>query len=527
MLAAHDITYIHPDHELLFKNLTITVQKKQKAGLTGDNGKGKSTLLKILSGIIAPASGSVVCGSPPYYVPQHFGQYDRMTVAGALGIEAALLSVTAALNGSETAADLAPDDWSVGERAREALERWGLGYLTLERALDSLSGGEKTRVFLAGILIHRPGIVLMDEPTNHLDAVGRESLYRFLEKYAGALLAVSHDRELLERMDVIYELDNRGLSMYGGNYSFYRERKEEEDNALSARLENKENALKRAQRVEREAMERKNRRDARGGKKQLKAGTPKIMMNSMRNRAENSAARLKGTHESRIDTLKDEVARARSAVPADLGMKMNFEGSTLHGGKLLIEAQDVNHSFGGADLWKAGVSFKIRSGDRISLRGANGCGKTTLLRMFLGELTPSRGRLFRAVDSPVAIDQDYSLIQNHLTLYEQAESYNHGALPAHEVGIRLDRFLFGRESWKRKCSDLSGGERMRLALCCMMIADRAPDLFILDEPTNNLDLRNVGILSEAVAGYTGTLVVVSHDLRFLEDIGVNGEIVLE
>jgi ATPase subunit of ABC transporter with duplicated ATPase domains len=172
-------------------------------------------------------------------------------------------------------------------------------------------------------------------------------------------------------------------------------------------------------------------------------------------------------------------------------------------------------------LWSYGLSFQIRSGERINITGKNGSGKTTLIRMILGEIQPTCGLLSRSTVQSVYIDQDYSLIRDNLTVYEQAQQYNDGALPEHEVKIRLNRYLFHNGFWDKPCHTLSGGEKMRLMLCCLMISNHAPDLFVLDEPTNNLDIQNIEILTSAVNEYTGTLLVVSHDNYFLDEINVN------
>jgi ATPase subunit of ABC transporter with duplicated ATPase domains len=172
------------------------------------------------------------------------------------------------------------------------------------------------------------------------------------------------------------------------------------------------------------------------------------------------------------------------------------------------------------------LNFQLTSGDRVAIKGANGSGKTTLIRMILGALQPVAGTLQRAPVSAIYIDQDYSLINHTLTVYEQAEQYNTGALQEHEIKIRLSRFLFTKEHWNKPCQALSGGEKMRLMLCCLTIGNQAPDMIVLDEPTNNLDMQNTGILTAAINDYKGTLLVVSHDEYFLQQIGVKEVIAL-
>ena len=150
----------------------------------------------------------------------------------------------------------------------------------------------------------------------------------------------------------------------------------------------------------------------------------------------------------------------------------------------------------------------------------NGSGKTTLIKLILGNLESETGAIYRADNKALYIDQDYSLINNSLNIYEQAQESNTTALQEHEIKIRLNRFLFSRESWDKSCESLSGGERMRLMICCLTISNQSPDIIILDEPTNNLDIQNIEILTAAINEYQGTLIVVSHDESFLEQIKI-------
>jgi len=172
------------------------------------------------------------------------------------------------------------------------------------------------------------------------------------------------------------------------------------------------------------------------------------------------------------------------------------------------------------------LNFQITSGERIALKGNNGSGKTTLIKLILGNLEPTNGKMYRAANTAIFIDQDYSLLDNKLNVYEQVQQFNTFALEEHEVKIRLNRFLFTKENWDKPCFALSGGERMRLLLCCLTINSKSPELIILDEPTNNLDIQNVEILTAAINQYQGSLIVVSHDEIFLENINIERTIQL-
>jgi ATPase subunit of ABC transporter with duplicated ATPase domains len=328
-------------------------------------------------------------------------------------------------------------------------------------------------------------------------------------------------------LNTVCELSKRGITVYGGNYDFYAEQKAVENEALSQDLKSKEKALRKAREVEKESMERQQKLDARGKKKQEKAGLPTIVMNAFRNNAEKSTARMKGVHAEKVGGIAQELSQLRGELPGTDKMKVDFDKSALHRGKILVTAERVNFSYDDQPLWIENLSFQITSGERILIKGDNGSGKTTLIRMILGQLQAVTGTIGRSGFKSIYIDQDYSLIDNKLTVYEQAQRFNSGALQEHDIKIRLNRFLFTREYWNKPCINLSGGEKMRLMLCSLAISNQAPDLIILDEPTNNLDIQNIGILTTAINDYRGTLIVVSHDAHFLEEMGVEREIVLK
>lgn len=528
MLILREVTYAHPDKDVLFSHINLAINKYDKVALVGNNGVGKSTLLNLLAGRIHPPHGQLKTSSVPYYVPQLFGPYQDLSVAQALNIAGKLDALHAILNGELTETNLAllNEDWTIEERCQEALAHWGLHGLDLKRKMETLSGGQKTKVFLAGITIHQPEIVLLDEPTNHLDLQSRELLYEYITTTRHTLVVVSHDRILLNKLNTVYELSPKGITAYGGNYDFYAAQKEAALQALNHDVKDKEKALRKAKEVERETMERKQKLDAKGKKKQQQSGVPTIMLNTLRNNAEKSTSRLKGAHEEKTAAIKDELQELRKSLPGADKMKMGFNQAHLHKGKVLFRATGLNGFFHNRQLWKENLNFEIRSGERIAVKGANGCGKTTLLRMLLGEIKPGSGQLFSVGCAILYIDQDYSLVNDALTVYEQAQQFNSGALQEHEVKTRLARFLFTETFWRKPCRGLSGGEKMRLLLCCITLAEQAPDVIILDEPTNNLDIQNTEILTAAINEYEGALLVVSHDAYFLEQISVERTLLL-
>jgi len=523
MLSLQQIGYHHPNKDLLFDNISLNISTQQKIALIGNNGAGKSTLIRLIAGELKPSGGTIKADGRICYVPQVYGgSYNNCSIAEALGIAPRLQALQAILAGDtrEDNYTLLDDDWNIEERCREALDWWGLEHIDLNRKMDTLSGGQKTKVFLAAIRLHDPRIVLMDEPSNHLDVSARDKLYDYIRSTRHTLIVVSHDRFLLNLLPSVAELSSKGLTLYGGNYDFYTEQKAIKERALIEDMQDKEKALRKARDVERETIERQQKMDARGRKKQEQAGLPTISMNTFRNNAEQSTARLKDVHAAKTNMIVQDLQLLRQALPDKDKMKLGFDESALHKGKILVTATDVNYNYGQGPLWQRPLNFQIRSGQRLAIKGCNGSGKTTLINMLTGLLQPTAGNIDRAVFRVICLDQDYALINNRLTILDQARLFNTAHLQEHEIKSRLTHFLFTNTYWDKPCGSLSGGEKMRLMLCCLSLGNDAPDMIVLDEPTNNLDIRNIDILTAAIKDYAGTLLVISHDVHFTVQSGV-------
>ncbi|WP_279087256.1 ABC-F family ATP-binding cassette domain-containing protein [Bacteroides acidifaciens] len=556
-ISIQQISYIHPDKEVLFSDLNFAISKGQKLGLVGNNGCGKSTLMQIIAGQLSPSSGVIVRPDDLYYIPQHFGQYDSLTIAQALQIDSKRQALHAILAGDASTENftLLDDDWNIEERSIAALDSWGIGH-PLSYPLHLLSGGEKTRVFLAGMNIHTPSVILMDEPTNHLDSSGRQRLYDWVEKWRSTLLIVSHDRTLLNLLPEICELEKHQITYYGGNYEFYKEQKALMQEALQQRIDEKEKALRAARKVARETAERRDKQNVRGEKANIKKGIPRIVLNALQGKSEKSTSKLNGVHQEKAEKLTDERNQLRGSLSPTATLKTDFNSSSLHNGKTLVTAKNINfgyypnqndndsqnendnpsenNTFDSSNssklpaqlLWQAPISFQLKSGDRLRIEGTNGSGKTTLLKIITGQLEPQEGTLTRADFSYVYLNQEYSIIDDRNSILEQAYAFNSRNLPEHEIKIILNRYLFPAPEWDKSCRKLSGGEKMRLAFCCLMISNNTPDMFILDEPTNNLDIQSIEIITNTIKKYTGTVIAISHDNYFIREIGVDQHIAL-
>lgn len=528
-LNIKQLLYEHPNKELLLENISFSILKGEKVALIGDNGIGKSTLLKIIAGKLTAKNGEVLSSETPYYIPQHFGQYDELTVSEALSIDKKLDALNKITEGDISVEnfDLLDDDWGIEERALTALSFWDIPHIQFDQKMDTLSGGEKTKVFLSGINIHSPAIILMDEPTNHLDRNSRKQVCDFIKNSLSTIIIVSHDRHLLNLLSFTLELTKSGIEKYSGNYELYKEQKQEKILAIQQQLNEKEKELRKAKKIAREAIERQEKHSTRGGKASIKKGIPRIALGGLKNQSENSTSKLKNTHEEKTNNLFADIKEIQQKLSDKKEMKVSFENSELHKGKILITAKNINFSYNNIPLWDEALSFQIRSGDRCVIHGKNGSGKTTLIKLLLGSIEPTDGIITRADFSSVYIDQEYSIIENNLTVLEQVEKYNDLNYPDHELKTFLHRFQFTYNTWGKKCSQLSGGEKMKLAFCCFQISNKMPDIFALDEPTNNLDIQSMDIVTSVIKSYQGTVILISHDEYFVREIEINKEILLE
>lgn len=523
-LKVHGLSYIHPNKDILFQNISFSLSSGEKCAIVGNNGIGKSTLMSIIAGNTAAATGSVSCDATPYMIPQHFGQFNDQNVAEALGVANKLKALSSILDGNASMDDLTAlnDEWDIQERLQEAFSRWGIGYVSPDILMCNLSGGEKTKVFLAGLSIYNPSIVLMDEPTNHLDSGGRALLYEFVRRTNHTLIIVSHDRALLNMLTSIYELSSSGIHYYPMSFNEYKEVVEAEKAAVEACVQSRQKELAKAEKSAQKVMERQQKHASRGEKQSSKKCLARIAQGGLRDKSESSTGRLKKIHQEKLRAMKQDINDLHNSIDKHSAMQVVIGNSQLFENKRLLDLVNVTHQYPNRDImWKyIPLNLSIYSGERIRLQGDNGSGKSTLLKLITGELTPFEGKVERNISfSTLYLDQEYSFLNGNLTVYEQLESIN-GKKPEHELKMLLSRFQFPASTWDKKCSNLSGGERMKLSLCCLLVYEETPDMIIADEPTNNIDISSMEILAITLNNYSGTLLIVSHDELFVQDIGI-------
>lgn len=522
-ITLDSVSVATPDGRLLFENLNLSIGA-ERIGLVGRNGAGKSTLLALIAGARPPLAGSVARTGTVAVLDQSPDVSANARLADLLGVGPDWDRLARIQQGEGDEADLAHADWDLPARLEQALADVGLPGLDPERPAASLSGGQATRAGLARLLIARPDVLLLDEPTNNLDAAAREMVSRVLARWRGGAVVVSHDRALLRGMDRIVELSSLGARSYGGGWDLYAERRAEEAQAARRDLDHAEKEVRRVAREAQVARERKDRRDAGGRRFADRGGTPKILLGALAERAENSGAR-----EGKLaDRLAAEAARAKASAEArvERARTLGFDlpPSGLPQGREVLVFDSVALAWPDGPPIIEDLSFRIAGPERVAVSGANGTGKTTLIRLATGALSPTAGAVKRSVPAAL-LDQRAALLADDQTILENFRRLNPAA-SQNDAYAALARFLFRNTAAHQIAGTLSGGERLRAALACVLSGVSPPQLLILDEPTNHLDIASIEAVEAALSGYDGALLVVSHDEDFLDAIGIERGIAL-
>jgi ATPase subunit of ABC transporter with duplicated ATPase domains len=510
------LSFQWPDGTTVFDGLSVTIGRG-RTGLVGANGTGKSTLLRLLAGLLRPSEGSVTVGGSLAYLPQNITLDTTLRVDQALGIAGRSTALRAIEAGdvNEEHFDAIGDDWDVEERALATLGSLGLGDVELDRTVGQLSGGETVLLRLAALLLERPDVLLLDEPTNNLDLFARRRLHEAVESWrSGVLVVVSHDRDLLERVDRIAELRAGSVSWYGGGWSAYEEAVATQQEAAGRMLRAAEADVRRQKRELEETHIKLARRQRLSKKMDAERRAPKIIAGERKRSAQESAGKLRGLQEDRLNEARERQEEAADAIRDDAEIRVSLPHTAVPAGRTVLSVHELRLRFG-----------RLRDGDlhvqgpeRIALVGRNGAGKTTLLRTLTGELTPLSGEA-KAFVPLRFLPQRLDVLDEELSVAANVARMAPGITDNH-IRSQLARFLFKGARAEQPAGTLSGGERFRAALAATMLAAPAPQLLMLDEPTNNLDLASLRQLTSALDSYEGALLVASHDLPFLESIGI-------
>ncbi|MEE3382938.1 MAG: ABC-F family ATP-binding cassette domain-containing protein [Anaerovoracaceae bacterium] len=507
ILSANKLTKAYGE-EVIFKDVSFSINAGDKVGLIGKNGTGKTTLLNILSGEWDATEGE-------FFVPQdvkvgYLKQRDNFfkedTVIEAVDgiysnlhcIEAEIAKVTEAIDREPTRELIARLDslnleyeskggYTYKSEMAGVLQSMGFPKEEYPKRIQELSGGEKTRLALATLLLEKPGILILDEPTNHLDIDTLKWLEQYLASYRGTMIVVSHDRYFLDRVvDHILEIDSKKLYSYKGNYSQFAEKKK-------ARRE----AELKAYNIQQKEIRRQE----------------EIIRVMMGHNTEHLVKRAQ-SREKRLQMIDRLEKPESSGKDMKLTFKQDFKSGsdvlqTEDLGKTLYDREPHRHLF-------SHLNMDIKRGERVCIVGPNGVGKTTLLRMIMGELKPTEGRIKLGVNVAFGYyDQGQQMLHDDLNVIEELRDSYH-LYSDTELRNILGRFLFRGEDVFLKVGSLSGGEKARLTLAKLMMS--GANTLILDEPTNHMDIESREVFEEALMDFEGTSVIVSHDRYFLEKI---------
>ncbi|MFB6949478.1 ABC-F family ATP-binding cassette domain-containing protein [Streptomyces niveus] len=521
-LTCSALSFAWPDGSVVFEDFQLAVGPG-RTGLVGINGSGKSTLLKLLAGALTPTEGRTNAVGEIGYLPQDAVLDTALRVDQALGIaatRAALLAVEAGDTRAEHFAAIG-DDWDVEERARATLDQLGLGHIGLDRTIGEVSGGECVLLRLAALLLARPSVLLLDEPTNNLDLYARGRLYEAVDAWAGVLVVVSHDRELLDLVDRIADLRDGEVTWYGGNFSAYEEALAVEQEASIRMVRVAESDVQRQKRELADAQVKLARRKRYGQKMWDTKREPKAIMQERKRQAQVSAGKHRIMHTAKLAEARERLDEAVEAVRDDDEIRIELPATQVHSGIGVLRLRELELRYGA----RATGEFAIHGPERIALVGRNGAGKTTLLRTVAGELAPVSGEAEALVPTRF-LPQRLDVLDDALGVAANVKRFAPAATD-NEIRARLARFLFRGARADQPVGTLSGGERFRASLAALLLAEPAPKLLMLDEPTNNLDLASVRALTGALGAYRGALVVASHDVPFLESIGITRWLALD
>jgi ATPase subunit of ABC transporter with duplicated ATPase domains len=517
-LALHDVTLRWPDGDVVLDGFSAAIPSG-RSGIVGTNGSGKSTLLRLLAGDLAPTTGRVSAPAHVAWLRQDLVLRADEPVDVHLGVAAVRHALRAIESGDVDPRhfDVVGDDWDVEERVVAELGRLGLSTDVLDRTLGELSGGEVTRLALTALTLRRPDVLLLDEPTNNLDRDARVRLHEFVAGYRGTLVVVSHDRELLEQVDRIGEVrplpdrsGGRSLIWYGGGWSAYEAAVAAEQEAAEQAVTTARNDVRRQRRDLVDTQVVLARRKRYGDK--MAESLPKIVASAKKRAAQESAGKLKGTHQQRLEDARGRLEVARERVRDDREIVVDLPATEVPRGQTVLVLDGVRLRTGQV------IDLELHGPERVAVTGRNGAGKSTLLHTITGGLAPVDG----TVRTPVSV----RLLPQRLDLLDPGRSVVDNArdwAPSAEVNAvraALARFLFRGATADRLVGALSGGELFRATLACLLLAEPAPRLLLLDEPTNNLDLASVRQLVAALASYRGALVVASPDEAFLSEVGI-------
>lgn len=522
-ITLSNVSWATPDGRELFSDLDLTFGA-ERTGLVGRNGVGKTTLLKIIAGELQPRAGVVSTSGRVAVLRQIVQVTPDETIADLFQVTAQLALLERAERGEAAAEEIASADWTLETRLAAALASFALDGDGSTK-LAELSGGQRTRAALAALVFAEPDFIILDEPTNNLDREGRMAVMDMLAGWRAGAIVVSHDRELLDAMEAIVEINELGVNRYGGNWSAYRERKALE---LAAARRDLADAERRAAEVAQTAQvmaERKARKDGAGKRKAARGDMPRIIIGGMKRKAEETSGGMARLAERQRDEAEADAIAARERIEVLQPFTVIVGATELPAQKEVLKLEDVIVGYTPGVPVLKGLSFTITGPERVAVSGPNGSGKTTLLSLIAGGLLPWAG-VVRVHTQLVMLDQSVSILDPTLTVRENFLAFNPGA-SENACRAALARFMFRADAALQNVGTLSGGQILRAGLACVLGGAKPPPLLVLDEPTNHLDVDSIEAVEAGLRAYDGALLIVSHDEAFLGNVGVTRRLTLQ
>lgn len=516
-LTLESVSYVLPDGRTLFSDLNETFDQR-RTGLVGRNGVGKSLLARLMAGQMQPTSGRCLRSGTVHYLAQQVDHPPDTTVAGLAGVQRVLDALARIEAGSSDPADFDAlgDRWDIRQQLQGALAQHGLGHLDVDTPASQLSGGEAMRVALIGAWLSDTDFLILDEPSNHLDRPNRQALIEQLQHWSRGLLVVSHDRQLLETMSRIVELSSLGLRSYGGNYTFYAAAKALEREHALQQLEQRKLERTREDEAMRDQRDRMARREARGSRQGKEANQAKILLGRQKQRSEGSLGKLRQQQASARQLLDQQVREAAQQLQADAEINVHALPVAQVAQRRVVELDAL--ALPCVQERTRLIDLSLSGQQRVGVVGPNGCGKSTLLKVMAGQIEPLAG-VCKVVADAVYLDQRLANLHPEKTVLEQIQAAHRTAAEG-DLRMRLAQLDLDAQKITALSGTLSGGERLKAALACVLYADPPAQLLLLDEPSNHLDLPSAQALETMLRSYQGALVVVSHDDAFLNNLGL-------
>lgn len=511
LVSLNQLGFQFANGETIFTALNLKFDHAPTA-IVGRNGVGKSVLARLIAGHWQPTSGSVTRAVATTYVAQNFVATHGQTVAESTGC-AAILRALERMNqgcGSVEDFELIGEQWDLAERLRRLLDDSGLSEVAFTDKTGNLSGGQQARIALIGAFLSQAPLLVLDEPTNHLDASGRQWLMNSLERWHTGLIVVSHDRQLLDRMQRIVELSASGAVEFGGNYSAFREHQRIHQAAAQARLDHARSERQRERVRLRREHDTVQRHAANSRRNAETANIASFEYVAIKGAAREIMGHVRQGHKARKSELDAQVREAYAKVQPEDSVLINLPGSAVPNNRQICTLIDARLPW----LPNDALNLAIHGPMRIAVSGPNGCGKSTLLKVLAGELTPVDGTAtthvpFAFLDQQLAQLDDQRSITEQLMM--QGAALTEGTLRSYLAHLQLDASRATGLS-----AALSGGERLKAALALALWRANPAQLLLLDEPTNHLDLPSVEAFERALQTFPGAIVAVSHDQHFLE-----------